>query len=349
MKSIPDYLPRGHAVSTIHRSEEVKPAIPVGDPVLALDIGGTKLATGMVTADGAVYGLRTGPTRIEEGPDAVIRRLFALGHGSIVSAGLPAPPAAVGISCGGPLDAGEGFLLSPLHLPGWNRIPIGPMAAKAFGAPFALENDATAAALGEFTFGAGRGTQTMLYLTLSTGVGGGAVIGGRLHRGAAGNGGELGHLTVRPGGRKCSCPRRGCLEAYCSGSSIAARAAEQLATGRVSSLSGPTAPTARDVAAAASEGDPLASQLWTETIGLLAEALTSLVNVFEPDLVVLGGGVANAGAMLLDPVRDLVRTQAVPPAATACRIELSARPDLCCVIGAGAIAHELTAAGGGRG
>lgn len=311
-------------------------------PVLALDIGGTKLATALVTADGAVHGVQRRPTERDRGPRAVIRDLFILARESIRAAALPLAPRAIGISCGGPLDAAAGVLLGPLHLPGWDGVPIGPIAQTEFGLPFALENDATAAAWGEFRFGRGRDTVTMLYLTLSTGVGGGAVIDGRLHRGAAGNGGELGHLTVRPGGRACSCPRPGCLEAYCSGPSIAARARELVDCGDVeTSLIRLGVITAADVSAAAAAGDPLARRVWDETVELLGDALTSLVNVFEPDLVVLGGGVTNSGSMLLDPVRAAVAAKAVPPAARVSRIELSATPDLTGVIGAGAIAHTM--------
>jgi glucokinase len=312
-------------------------------PVLALDIGGTKLAVGVVTADGRIHGWQTAPTYREEGPDAVLKRLFDLGRRAIAEAGEPRV-AAVGISCGGPLDAVTGVVQSPPHLPGWIDVPVGDLAAEAFGVPSALENDATAAALAEFRYGAGRGTNTMIYLTISTGVGGGAVIGGRLHRGAAGNGGELGHLMVRPGGRRCSCGRHGCVEAYASGTSIAERAREALAAGRHSALSALPTPRAEDVAELAAAGDPLAVEIWDETTWALGTALTDLVNVFEPDLVVLGGGVTRSGARLLDPVRAAVARDAMPPAARSARIELAGLGAGVCVVGAGAVAHDLVAA-----
>lgn len=308
-------------------------------PVLALDIGGTKLATAVVAADGTVHGLHVEPTRVTDGVRPVLNRLFAMGHDALAEAGVPRP-AAVGISCGGPLDARRGLLLGPLHLPGWDEVPVGPMATEAFGAPFVLENDATAAAWGEHRFGLGRQAHTLLYLTLSTGVGGGVVVNGRLHRGAAGNGGELGHVTVRSGGRRCSCPRRGCLEAYCSGTSIAERARELLVDGPESSLGALTTVTAKDVVAAVRAGDEAATHLWDETTELLGEGLVTLTNVLEPDLVVLGGGVANAGTILLDPVRRLVRTRATSPVARICRVEIAQQPDTACIIGAGAIALD---------
>lgn len=312
-------------------------------PVLALDIGGTKLAVGVVTPDGAVHALRIRPTRREEGPQAVVRRLFDMGHKAIAEAGL-GPVGAVGIACGGPLDAASGVLQSPPHLPGWDDIPIGPMASQEFGVPFALENDATAAAVAEHRYGAGRGLRSLVYLTVSTGVGGGVILEDRLHHGAAGNGGELGHITVRRGGRPCSCGRRGCIEAYASGTSIAARAAEAVASEPGSALAALPVVTAADVSKAAAAGDPLAVRLWDETTELLGSAVTDLVNVLEPEMVVLGGGVTRSGAMLLDPVRALVAREAMPPAARAATVVLAALGDVVCVVGAGAIALDVLSA-----
>jgi glucokinase len=309
-------------------------------PVLALDIGGTKLAVAVTTADGAVHGLRTAPNPRDGDWRGTVRRLFAMGRRAVAAAGL-GDVAAVGISCGGPLDASAGLLLGPPHLPGWIDVPIGPLAAEAFGVPFALRNDATAGALAEYTFGAGRGTSTMLYLTVSTGVGGGAVVNGAVHQGAAGNGGELGHVTVRRGGRRCGCGRRGCVEAYASGTAIAARAREALGGGTPSTLSARPELTAADVSAAAAAGDPVARAVWDETVDLLGCAVTDLVNAFEPELVVLGGGVTRAGAMLFGPLRALVAREAMPPAARAARIEPARLGDPVCVVGAGLIARQL--------
>ena len=161
----------------------------------------------------------------------------------------------------------------------------------AYGRPAALENDATAGAAGEHLYGAGAGTRNMVYLTISTGVGGGVVLDGRLYRGASGNGGELGHVTVDWRGRPCrGCGRRGCLEAYVSGTSIAERAAEAVRADGNSTLARVTEPTAADVASAARAGDQLARAIWDETVDALACGLTSIVNLFEPELVVLEAG-----------------------------------------------------------
>jgi glucokinase len=309
--------------------------------VLSLDIGGTKLAVAVVTDDGVCHGLLVEPTHRDDGPDPVLARLFDMGTRAIDAAGL-GPIAGVGISCGGPLRRRDGILTGPLHLPGWADIPIVAMAEKRFGVPAALENDATAAALGEYRYGRGRGASTMLYLTLSTGVGGGAVINGMLHRGAADNGGEFGHILVRSGGRRCLCGRLGCLEAYASGSSIAARARKAVAEhGSTSTLAGIEGIRAEHVSAAAAAGDPLAVELWTETIDLVGSALTDLVNVFEPDLVVLGGGVTRAGETLIGPVRRVVLRDAMPPAAAAVGLEIAELGDVVGVVGAAAVAFDL--------
>ena len=264
--------------------------------VLALDIGGTKLAAAVVDAAGQARSFLVERSRTELGADAVLADLFRLGRSAVSAAGVPWDEiGAVGIGCGGPLDARRGVLLAPPHLTGWHDIPVRALAEQAFERPATLENDATAAAAAEHRYGAGVGTRNMVYLTISTGVGGGVVIEGRLYRGAAGNGGELGHVTVDRHGRVCrGCGRRGCLEAYASGTSIAERAAE----------AGIDGATAEDVAAAARAGEPVASAVWEETIEALACGLTSIVNLFEPELVVLGGGVTRSGEQLLGPVRS---------------------------------------------
>ncbi|HEV7741849.1 MAG TPA: ROK family protein [Pseudolysinimonas sp.] len=311
------------------------------ESVLALDIGGTKLAAGVVMPDGSVHGMSVEATHRSQGPGAIIPRLFRLGRRAIAAASAEgiAAPAAVGISCGGPLDAAAGILVSPLHLPGWIDVPIVAMARDEFGLPAALENDATLAALAESRHGAAQGEGSMIYLTISTGIGGGAVLDDKLYRGAAGNGGEYGHLTVVRGGRACLCGRSGCLEAYASGTSIGVRADEAIASGRPTVLASPA--TAEQVAAAAADGDELATEIWNETVELLGQAVTDLVNIIEPDVVVLGGGVTRSGAQLLDPVRRIVLAGAMRPAAAAVRVELAALGDAVCVVGAGDLAHDL--------
>jgi glucokinase len=261
----------------------------------------------------------------------MLARLFELGHRVVAESGLDAGALqAVGIGCGGPLDADRGILIAPPHLPGWHDVEVVKLATEAFGLPATLENDATAAAAGEHRWGAGAGTRNMVYLTLSTGVGGGVVIDGHLYRGSMGNGGELGHVTVDWHGRSCrGCGRRGCLEAYVSGTSIAERAQE----------AGLPLATAEEVAAAARGGVPDATAIWAETVEALACGLTSIVNLFEPELVVIGGGVSRSGDLLLGPVRELVAGSAIGPAARA-GIVASALGDRVGVVGAAAIVYD---------
>ncbi|MEO3749184.1 ROK family protein [Streptomyces sp. B6B3] len=314
--------------------------------VLALDIGGTKLAAGVVRADGRALSFAACPTAVQEGPDAALKRLFELGRSVLDEAGVaPGQLRGTGIGCGGPLDGEAGVLICPPHLPGWLDVPVVDLAVEAYGRPAVLDNDGTAGAAGEWRFGAGRGSDSLLYLTVSTGIGGGAVLGGRTFRGAAGNGGEPGHVLVRSDGRPCrSCGRRGCLEAYASGTSIAERAgeavAEAAAAGTDTALAGLDPLTAADVAAAARRGDPVAVAVWEETVTALGSGLTTLVNVFEPEVVVLGGGVTRTGEQLLGPVRRIVAEQAMGPAAAAARLTVAAGGDRAGVLGAAAIAFE---------
>ena len=309
--------------------------------VLALDIGGTKLAAGVVDASGRVHSFLALPSRADEGPERVLARLFDLGRSAVERSELGWDGIeGVGIGCGGPLDPDAGVLLSPPHLPGWRDVAVTSIAQDEYGKPAVLENDATAAAWGEHRHGAGAGTLNMVYLTLSTGVGGGVVMGGRLYRGSGGNGAELGHVTVDWRGRLCrGCGRNGCLEAYASGTSIAERMHEALALrdGGAASRNGLTA---ADVVAAASSGDPIARDVWLETIDALACGLTSIVNLFEPELVVLGGGVSRSGEQLFGPVREWVRTHAIAPAGRAVEIVPSALGDHVGVVGAAAIAYD---------
>jgi glucokinase len=304
-------------------------------PVLALDIGGTKLAAGVVDSDGRTHSFLVRPSRTELGSGALLEDLFALGREAVEQSGMPwTAIATVGIGCGGPLDAERGTLIAPPHLPGWRDVPVTALAEREYERPVVLENDATAAAAGEHRWGAGASVSNMVYLTISTGVGGGVVIDGRLYRGSSGNGGELGHVTVDWHGRLCrGCGRRGCLEAYVSGTSIAERAQE----------AGLDLVSAEDVAAAARAGHAGAVAVWNETIDALSCGVVSIVNLFEPELVVLGGGVTRSGDQLLAPVREVVRKDAMRPTGDNVDVVLSAFGDRVGVVGAAAIVYDRPA------
>ena len=318
-------------------------------PVLGLDIGGTKLRAAVVDGAGRVLSFRVRPTHTRATAESELAALFELGRLAVEDAKVAwSDLAGIGIGCGGPLDAVAGVLLAPAHLPSWRNVPVTAMAEDALGLPAVLENDATAAAAAEHRYGAGLGTRDLIYLTISTGVGGGIVLDGRLHRGPTGNGGELGHVTVDWHGRPCrGCGRLGCLEAYVSGTSIAERALEALAaTPDSSTLRELGVVTAEDVAAAARDGDALARAVWDETVEALAVGLTSIVNLFEPERIVLGGGVTATGEQLLGPVRERVRAAAMTPAGTATDIVRSALGDHVGVVGAATIVYERDDQGG---
>jgi glucokinase len=306
--------------------------------VLALDVGGTKLAAGVVSPDGTVASFCQIETAVGEGPAAVVKRLLELGEQALTEAGGP-DVTAIGVGCGGPLDPQTGVILGPPGLPGWDEVPLGRFVTERFGLPAYVENDATAAALGEYRWG-GWNVRNLVYLTVSTGFGGGVVVDGKLFRGAANQGGELGHVVVDWQGRQCGCGARGCAEAYVSGTAIARRATEAVAVRADSRLAALPVITAKDVAEQARAGDPLANAVWDETTAMLGRMVAVLINVCEPELVVLGGGVTRAGGQLLDPVREAALRQAMPPAAKACDVVLSRHGDAVGVLGAAAIAYD---------
>jgi glucokinase len=316
---------------------------PADDVVLGLDVGGTKIAAGVVRGDGVPLSLLVEPSRAEQGPDAMIQRHLDLARRAVDLARLTwADVRAVGIACGGPLDPFAGVIQSAFHLPGWKDVPLADIVARALERPAVVDNDATAAAIAEYWFGAGREHRArhLVYLTISTGVGGGLVLDGQLYRGAAGNAGELGHLTVDYRGRTCACGRRGCLEAYASGTDIARRAREALEDGRPSSLRELPDITALDVAEAAAAGDAVAGAVWDETTAILGSAVATILDAFNPDLVVLGGGVTRAGDQLLLPVRAAGLAQAMEPAARRAKIVLAGLGDNLGVVSAASVAFE---------
>jgi glucokinase len=298
------------------------------------------LAAGVVGPDGTVHSFAVVPTRRRRPVEEILADLWDLGHRALAEADATAAEMfAVGIGSGGPLDARRGVLTAPAHLPGWRDVPIVRLAAQHYGLAARVENDATAVAGAEYRWGEGRGLDNIVYLTVSTGLGGGAVLGGQLFLGAAGNGGELGHVTIDWHGRRCpTCGRRGCLEAYASGTAIAERAREQMEPGSVlAERAGEL--TAADVWAAAQAGDDLAGRIWAETVAALACGVVSIVNLFEPDLVVLGGGVTRSGAALLEPLQRAVADQAMGPAAAAVRVTLSSFGERAGVLGAAAVGY----------
>lgn len=307
--------------------------------VLGLDIGGTKLAAGVVDSTGQIRSFMSAPTP-PQGWRAAMEVLLALGDQVLAAAHLrPIDLEGIGIGCGGPSDIAAGTVTGPPNLPGWESVPVVEVVTEHFGRAAVLENDGSAAALATYLWGKWSGIPDLVYLTISSGIGSGVITGGELFRGAAGNGGEIGHSLVAWNGRLCGCGQRGCAEAYVSGHSIARRAHEAIAAGRSTAMTSiATMPTAKDVAAAAAGGDQLARELWDETTTILGRVVASILNVLEPQLVVLGGGVAQAGSMLLEPVRAAALAQAMPPAARAADVVQSSHGAAVGVLGGAAAA-----------
>ncbi|MGB9755058.1 ROK family protein [Roseiflexus castenholzii] len=308
--------------------------------VIGLDFGGTKLAAGLVDlTHGVVLARRTIPTPVAAGAPASLDAMLAMARELMDSA--PAPVQGVGVSFGGPVAADGRTVRFSMHVAGWEQMPLAARIEALLGLPAAVANDGDAAALAEFHFGAGRGVQHLLYLTVSTGIGGGIIIGGRLHRGERAWAGEAGHQTLKPDGPPCPCGRNGCLEALASGLSIAREARLRLRgpDGAFSVLATipPDALTAQHVAEAAAAGDALARAVWDEAMGWLGIGIASAANLLNPGRVVLGGGLTRAGALLFDPVRHVVAQRAMDP-------ELSIVPaalgDDVGILGGAALLHE---------
>lgn len=290
--------------------------------VLAMDIGGTKLAAAVASESGHVLAESVRPTHPASRPPEIIEVLFALAEVAISRANTEwRSLAALGVSFGGPIDFLAGTTVTCHHLPGWEGIALRDLLAERAGLPTIVDNDANAAGLGEATFGAARGCEHVLYVTVSTGIGAGLVLDGRVYRGADSMAGELGHTLVATNGPRCACGRVGCLEAVASGPAIAHLARESLQAGANSALKAvPLADlTAQSVSEAATH-DELAARIMAQAGEYLGVAIAAAVNLMNPRTVVIGGGVSQAGEVLLQPLREAVRRHAVPKSVANLRI-----------------------------
>ncbi|HXG41699.1 MAG TPA: ROK family protein [Dehalococcoidia bacterium] len=292
----------------------------------AVDLGGTKVLSLVATGQGQVLAEDVRPTLAGDGPETVLRQIEGSLRAALAGAGLtPRDLNGVGIASPGPLDLAQGVVVNPPNLPGWGEFPLRRLMEERLGLPVTLENDATAAAIGEHAFGAGKGVRDMVFVTVGTGIGGGIICGGRPYRGKGGAAGELGHMVVLADGPPCGCGNRGCVEALASGTAIARRAQELLAAGKAPGLarllSAGEAPTAEAVHRAALAGDEDCRELLAEAGRYLGIGLASYANVLDPELLVLGGGVLRAGEMLLGPAREALWTLALPQVRRGLRLE----------------------------
>jgi glucokinase len=296
-------------------------------PTIGIDLGGTKIGVGVVGADGTVIVSDYQPTDAAKGQDAVIERVITGVDRVLAAAELRSDDvAAVGIGAPGPLDIPRGLLTEPPNLPGWHNVPLRQIVADRTGFPAFLENDANAAAIGEYLYGAGRGTRNMVYVTVSTGIGGGLILDGRIYHGVSGGAGEIGHTTILPQGPHCGCGNRGCLEALASGTAIAREGQELVECGVPTRIAagtdGPV--TAKDVVDAMHDGDPYAADIVHRAMAYLGIGMANLVNLFNPDRIVIGGGLSALGEELLDPVRRGIQIHAFPSAVSQVTVLLAA-------------------------
>jgi glucokinase len=276
--------------------------------VLAIDIGGTKLAAGVVDGEGRILARGEVPTLAKEGLEPVLGRIVDLGRDLLSRPEIAdVPVRRIGVGCAGPVDLKAGVVFNPPNLPGWVRVPLSDRIQQALGLPTILENDANAAGLGEYRYGAGRGAQSIVYMTVSTGIGGGIILDGKVWHGLKDAAGEIGHMTVCPDGPVCGCGNRGCLEAMSSGTSIARRARDLLAAGRQSALSQIANPTSSDVVRLAKTGDPVACETWEGAVRFLGIGVAAAITILAPERIVIGGGVTKAGDFLFQPLREHVR------------------------------------------
>ncbi len=298
-------------------------------PLLGFDIGGTKVAVCLGTASGELLGSRR-VTTVGRHPDQVVPEMIAAGRELLAAAGLaPADLHALGIGAPGPLDVAAGMMLPSPNMKDWGGVAIRDLLGEEFGVEAFFDNDANAGALAEWMFGSGRGCRNMLYLTMSTGIGGGIIAEGRLVRGHRGGAGELGHVVLDPEGPRCNCGLRGCYEAFCGGRALAQRMQRELsgqpghpvvalAGGRLEDL---------DLVAlekAVRAGDAYALGLWAEMCRRNAQAIGMFINIFNPEKIVLGTLAWAAGDLFMKPVLEQVPAFCWPEFLRDCEILPSA-------------------------
>jgi glucokinase len=318
--------------------------------VLAIDIGGTHFRVGLFDEQGRRLTVSETDTQRAGGREWMQAQLVEQCGGILAKTDYPVKACA--ISFGGPVGF-ERQTVTSVHVSGWKDFRIAEWAKEAFHMPCQVENDANAGALGEFRFGAGRGSSSIFYITLSTGIGGGYVANGRVVHGRDGLAGEVGHIPVSDSGAICPCGARGCLEVFCSGTAIAERGREwgrrrpegvarmvELSGGQVDAI------TAKAVALAAAEHDAAALTIMREVGRWLARGILTVIRIVNPDKVILGGGVSLAGDVLLSPVRDSLEEFGSPTVGYSTEVVLAELGPLSPLYGAAALALDAGQGGG---
>ncbi|GAP11307.1 transcriptional regulator/sugar kinase [Bellilinea caldifistulae] len=272
------------------------------DNFIVADIGGTQIRVALFSR-GRIDPLKVRKIRTRDKEQTPLERLIALIKE--VWADMD-NVRAICVAVPGFIDAENGLIIDANNIPGWVNYPIRQLLAEHFSVPILIGNDANLAALGEWRYGAGQGHHHLLYLTISTGIGGGVIINDQLLVGARGLAAEFGHITIIPEGPTCSCGQRGHLEAVASGTAIARWVQEKIALGFPSSLEGKASLTAREVAEAAHQGDELALRAMSRAGTYIGYAIADFLHLFNPSIVILGGGVSTTGPLLIDPLRAAV-------------------------------------------
>lgn len=292
--------------------------------IVGVDMGVTHL--GLVIADFLAHVLheREVPFEVRSGPKTCLEMVDRAVRDLLNQAGIGFNQVlAVGVGVPGPVLAEEGIVSAPPVMPGWDGFPIRAHLQKLWHCPVSLNNDAELGALGEWAYGAGRVRRHMAYIKVGSGIGAGLILDGRIYRGASGLAGEIGHLTIQENGPLCDCGNHGCLEALAGGRAIARNAINAVRAGKrtqLSSIKPVEKITAQDVGEAARLGDLVAQQIVVEAGSYLGTAIAGIINLSNPSMVVVGGGVAQMGDLLLEPIRHVVRERSLRPAAQAVRI-----------------------------
>ena len=317
------------------------------EPVaLGIDLGGTKILTAVANAEGKMLSRDHSITPAKEGPEAVVKSILesvgrALDQSKIAVSDL----AAVGLGAPGLSNPETGILYTSPHLPGWRDVPLRGIIEKELGKRVFLLNDANAAAVGELYFGAGRGARNFIYITVSTGIGGGIIIDGKIYTGSTGTAGELGHMVVDDEGPPCNCGNKGCWEALASGTALAREARHRIKAGAATSILEYVDGDVEKVSAeaiheAAQAGDNLAAELIARSAYYLGVGLANLINIFNPEVIVIGGGLSNIGDMLLKPAFEEAGRRAFKQAYQSVRFARAELGRNSGVLGAAAFALE---------
>ena len=314
--------------------------------VLVADLGATSIDVAVTDLDGRILGHHDEPSLIEAGPDVCLDRVDELFDLLVrTTHGIPGPLWGIGIGVPGPVEFQAGRPISPPIMPGWDGYPIRERFADRYHAPVWVDNDVNVLALGEWHSGVAAGHDDVVVVKIGTGIGAGIISGGQLHRGAQGSAGDVGHIQiVDDASVVCRCGNIGCLEALAGGEAIGRAGAAAALDGRSprlrTALDQRGAVTAEDVARAASFGDPVAVALLQDAGRRVGSMLASVVNFFNPSLIVIGGGVANSPDLLLASVRETVYGRSLPLATRELLIQRSSLGGLAGVIGASAMVAD---------